>query len=157
MNYLIGFAVLLLGAGAIVYLTGFGILSIGSIIVSEDELIAASAIVTLRNAPYKGDVEAFLVDTPNGNILPEARAYAKRYPGMTWAEKNMKEGIALAVRMKAVGQKIEMPELKVREGYHITRWNGSASLVKDGEPEPIFGKTFPNGTTVWSDGRVEQR
>lgn len=48
------------------------------------------------------------------------------------------DGIKLCIAMKLRGEKIVMPELKVRDGYHVTRWNGSAALVKNGEQEPVF-------------------
>lgn len=141
MNYdLIGIAAAAtIAVGLFAYFTSTGIQTVGEAVLSYDEIKAASAIVTLRNPPYNGNVEAFLVDTPGGDIIPEARAMAKQYPAMTWVEKNRNEGIRLALRMKAAGLKIEMPELTLKPGYHITRWNGSAALVKDGDPEPVFG------------------
>lgn len=72
---------------------------------------------------------------------PDVVRMADQYDfvGPTIFRRYVNDGIFLCLFKKLTRQKIEMPSIKLRAGYHITRWNGSASLVKNGDPEPIFG------------------
>ena len=114
--------------------------SLARVLVSRDEINRCAQRIALRE-DYKGDVASFLVDGGNQDILGISDAYHKSI-GLdtvytTWARKGARECLRLKLIGRAIPPKITEAELP--KGYHITRWNGSAQLVKDGDPEPVFG------------------
>lgn len=108
-----------------------------AIIASDDEVNACAQQIALADM-YKGNIEAFLVDTPNANLIAQAKAYSWTAAETVMA-KWVRQGREMCLRLKLTGQPIPKLITQVRPGYHITRSNGSAMLVKDGDPEPVFG------------------
>jgi hypothetical protein len=94
-----------------------------------------------ENARSQEDADqSFIVDnTETADFVAIAAAYGRRLSTKTVYQVYVDEGITLCRAMKARGELIEMPRLTVRPGYHVTRWAGSAALVKDGATEPAFG------------------
>lgn len=137
---------------------------------TDDEINACATIVALKDYRREYDfntktwianvrteedaMQSLIVDEGlRPDMLGKKASYERQFSIPTVYTKYVQEGIKLCAAKKLRGEKIEFPVLKVKDGYHVTRWNGSASLVKDGEPEPVFGKTLPNGVTIWSDGQ----
>lgn len=85
-------------------------------------------------------IQALLVDSgPNPDFIATSAAYKRSIGLDTVYTRYVQDGTKLCLAKKMRGEEIVMPELKVRAGYHVTRWNGSAALVKDGDLEPVFG------------------
>jgi hypothetical protein len=85
-------------------------------------------------------IQSVLVDMgSHPDIIAERDAYARRFSLPTVYTKYVEEGTKIALAKRLHGERMVMPELKIAKGYHITRSNGSAAIVKDGDPEPIFG------------------
>jgi hypothetical protein len=129
--------------------------TIAAVAMTDDELNACAVQVALGSPvngkywTYEGRVDALLVDTPGGDLLGEARSDAKHYSLKTISQVWVDEGAKLCLKMKMAGETIKTPDLKVRDGYHIYRWNGSAQLVKNGDADPVFkciDGYHPNGT-----------
>lgn len=108
------------------------------------------------NARSRDDaIQSLIVDSgEHPNFIRVAEGYKQSIGLRTVYDSYVERGREIAMKKKLSGETIIFPSLKVADGYHVTRWNGSASLVKDGAPKPIFGKTLPNGTTIWSDGKA---
>lgn len=93
------------------------------------------------------------------NILETAQAYHKRF-GMyglkTIYERWADAAPAICAKHVINGESIVMPNYGVRPGYHITRSpEGSAAIVRDGDPEPVFGcaeEFYATGTPAQPDG-----
>lgn len=84
--------------------------------------------------------QSLIVDS---GLRPNFIVIAKSYDWLgvpTKYHKYLEDGRKLCIKMKLAGEKIVMPVLRVCDGYHVTRsaGTGSAALVKDGEPEPVF-------------------
>lgn len=102
---------------------------------TRDEINACASKIA-RNE-YDND-DGFIVD--NGyrpDFIAKAKAYRKY--GRTIYEVYVEKGTKEALRRKLLGRKIEWPIFRLRDGYYVSRWNGSAMLVKEGDPEPLFG------------------
>lgn len=124
--------------------------SMARVFASRDEINRCAQRVALRE-DYRGDVASFLVDG-NQDILGASDAYHESIGLDTvytvWARKGAKECLKLKLTGRPIPQAITETDLP--KGYHITRWNGSAALVKDGDPEPVFGCSdgyHPTGTS----------
>lgn len=137
---------------------------------TDDEINACATMVALKDYRREYDrktkqwipdvrseedaIQSLLVDEGDRpDMLRRKASYERQFSIPTVYTRYVDEGILLCAQMKMRGEKINFPDLKIRDGYHITRWNGSAALVKNGEAEPTFGMTV-NGQTIWSDGRV---
>lgn len=84
-------------------------------------------------------IDSLLVDSgPHPDFIAVSASYKRSIGLETVYTQYVRDGTKLCLAKKLRGEKIVMPELKVRVGYHITRQNGSATLVKDGMPEPVF-------------------
>lgn len=136
--------------------------TIAPIVLTADEINACAAMVAIddnrrdvgNNAPtslpFKRSreeaIESLALEMgEHPNFIAASDAYKKSIGLDTVYTRYIKDGIKLGTAMKMRGEKIEMPIIKVRDGYHITRWNGSGAVVKDGNPEPVFGMPGPNG------------
>ena len=75
-----------------------------------------------------------------GSILEMAAAYDKRFHIPTIYSQWRDEAPAICLKFKMSWTKIDYPPHGALPGYHITRsTGGSAAIVKDGDPEPVFG------------------
>lgn len=129
-----------------------------AVAISDEEINACAVEAAIANY-RRGDetredaIQSVIVDMgERPDIFAKAAAY-KWTAQRTIYDKYLDDGRRMCIERKLRGEKISMPELKVRDGYHVMRWYGSAALVKDGEPEPVFGHPLPNGQIVWSDGQ----
>lgn len=112
-------------------------------LLTRDDINRCAAYIALHEkGGYDGDVAAFLVDNgSHPDFIAKSDGYHRSIGLDTVYTSYVRDGTALALRLKLTFKPMpEYPsEAQLPKGYHITRSNGSASLVKDGEPEPVFG------------------
>lgn len=142
---------------------------LAAVVLTDDEINACATIVALQDYRREYDrktkawipdvrteedaMQSFIVDEGlRPDILRKKAAYEKQFSIPTVYTQYVEEGTKLCIAKKRRGEKIEFPALKVRDGYHVTRQNGSAALVKDGDPEPVFG--FMDGFRPTGAGRI---
>lgn len=125
------------------------------IVLSRDEINAGAVEAAIRDARREYNwntktwipdvrtredaIQSVLVDMgERPDIIAIRDGYARQFSIPTVYTKYVEEGIKIAMAKRLKGERMEWPVLKLRDGYHITRWNGSAMMVKDGDPEPQF-------------------
>jgi hypothetical protein len=118
---------------------------VGAFLVTDNELNACAVILARADYLAQGENQedadqALIVDTSERpDILSIARNYDRRPLGAETVYQDwVKRGRRLCIKKHLTGERITAPVLKIRTGYHVTRANGGAALVKDGDPEPIF-------------------
>jgi hypothetical protein len=156
MKYIVILSGLLFAASLIWWLVPSALPLLASPILTNDEINACATMVAIddyrrdfgNNAstslPFKRTredaIQSLIVDMgEHPDFIAVAASYARQFSIPTVYSRYVEDGTKLCIAMKMRGEKIEMPPLKVADGYHVTRSNGSAALVKDGDPEPIFG------------------
>lgn len=129
--------------------------TVAPIVASDDEINACATIVAIKEYRRKYDwktkawmpdarseedaIQSLIVDEgERPNMLARKASYERQFSIPTVYTKYVEDGAKLCMAKKLRGEKIEFPTLRVRDGYHITRWNGSAAMVKDGDQEPVF-------------------
>lgn len=106
--------------------------------VSPTELNECAVEIALKG---NETVDGLLVDVPSGDLVAEAAKYDSNpmFAGMTIYHKWVAQGRDLCVAKKLRGEAIVVRKLEVSKGYHLSSMTGSRALVKDGDPEPVFG------------------
>jgi hypothetical protein len=115
------------------------------IVLTRDEINAGAveAMISDYRRPGRSRedaIQSVLVDMgSHPDIIARRDSYARQFSIPTIYTRYVEQGAKITLAKRLRGEQMVMPELKVAEGHHITRWNGSAALVKDGDFEPTFG------------------
>lgn len=148
--------------------------SLAGVLLTHDEINACAVMIAREDARGDYDLNTkkmvpgvlsqedaddslLLNEGDHPDILYKRDAYQSRFHLRTMYDDYVDRGIRLCLLKKAKSEKIEMPVLKVKDGYHIYRSaGGSAAIVKNGDKEPHFecmAGYHPSGNDI--DGCVK--